>query len=76
MRGTGITPASASNHVGMTPAPCLERALHRVDLVVMGSHGYDNFDAAVRGSVAMAVASEGEVPLLLVQKEEPEVAGH
>lgn len=49
---------------------------HRVDLVVMGSHGYDNFDAAVRGSVAMAVASEGEVPLLLVQKEEPEVAGH
>ena len=39
----------------------------RLDLVVMGSHGYGAFKAAVMGSVATRVAATSDVPLLLVR---------
>lgn len=40
----------------------------KLDLLVMGSHGYGAFKAAVMGSVATRVAHTSEVPLLLVRK--------
>lgn len=39
-----------------------------LDLLVMGSHGYGNFRAAVLGSVAMRIASQSSVPLLIIRK--------
>lgn len=39
----------------------------KLDLLVMGSHGYGAFKAAVMGSVATRVAHVSEVPLLLVR---------
>ena len=39
----------------------------KLDLLVMGSHGYGSFKAAVMGSVATRVAASCEVPLLLVR---------
>lgn len=39
----------------------------KLDLLVMGSHGYGAFKAAVMGSVATRVAHNSEVPLLLVR---------
>ena len=42
----------------------------RLDLVVMGSHGYTNFRSAVMGSVATHVAAQGNVPLLIVRSPE------
>jgi nucleotide-binding universal stress UspA family protein len=39
----------------------------KLDLVVMGSHGYGAFKAAVMGSVATRVAATSDVPLLLVR---------
>ena len=38
-----------------------------LDLVVMGSHGYGNFTAAVLGSTAMKIASSCELPILIVR---------
>lgn len=40
----------------------------KLDLLVMGSHGYGAFKAAVMGSVATRVAHTSDVPLLLVRK--------
>jgi nucleotide-binding universal stress UspA family protein len=40
----------------------------KLDLLVMGSHGYGAFKAAVMGSVATRVAAKSEVPLLLVRR--------
>ncbi len=39
----------------------------RLDLLVMGSHGYGAFKAAVIGSVATRVMAHSKVPLLLVR---------
>ena len=39
----------------------------KLDVLVMGSHGYGAFKAAVMGSVATRVAHSSEVPLLLVR---------
>jgi nucleotide-binding universal stress UspA family protein len=39
----------------------------KLDVLVMGSHGYGAFKAAVMGSVATRVAHMSEVPLLLVR---------
>jgi nucleotide-binding universal stress UspA family protein len=40
----------------------------KLDLLLMGSHGYGAFKAAVLGSVATRVAAISEVPLLLVRR--------
>lgn len=45
-----------------------EYANANLDLVVMGSHGYGNFTAAVLGSTAMHIAASTEVPLLVIRK--------
>ncbi|MFR2198875.1 MAG: universal stress protein [Sutterella wadsworthensis] len=37
------------------------------DMIVMGSHGYSSVSATLLGSVTMTVASECEVPLLIVR---------
>ena len=39
----------------------------KLDLVVMGSHGYSSVSATLLGSVTMTVASECDVPLLIVR---------
>jgi nucleotide-binding universal stress UspA family protein len=39
----------------------------KLDVLVMGSHGYGAFKAAVMGSVATRVAASSDVPLLLVR---------
>lgn len=43
-------------------------ANEHLDLVVMGSHGYGNFTAAVMGSTAMHLAARSEKPLLVIRK--------
>ena len=40
-----------------------------LDFIVMGSHGYGNFKAAVLGSTAMHVAAETEAPILVIRKD-------
>jgi len=40
----------------------------KLDLLVMGSHGYGAFKAAVMGSVATRTAATGDVPLLLIRQ--------
>ena len=42
-------------------------AKERLDLLVLGSHGYGAFKAAVMGSVATRVTAHCTVPLLLVR---------
>ncbi len=37
------------------------------DMVVMGSHGYDNLDAVLLGSVAMRIAAISPLPLLIIR---------
>ncbi len=45
----------------------------RLDLIVMGSHGYTRFKSAVFGSTATHIAAEGNVPLLVIRAaEDPE----
>ncbi len=38
-----------------------------LDILVLGSHGYDNFEAAVLGSVATRIASMAKAPLLIIR---------
>ena len=46
----------------------LDRVLYLdVDMIVMGSHGYSSVSATLLGSVTMTVASECDVPLLIVR---------
>ncbi len=40
-----------------------------LDILVLGSHGYDNFEAAVLGSVATRIASVAKAPLLIIRSE-------
>lgn len=39
-----------------------------LDILVLGSHGYDNFEAAVLGSVATRIASVTKAPLLIIRE--------
>ena len=39
----------------------------KLDIVVMGSHGYGRFKSAVMGSTATRVAAQGDVPILLIR---------
>ena len=53
------------------PAEVLaDYANEHLDLVVMGSHGYGNFTAAVMGSTAMHLAARSEKPLLVIRRPE------
>jgi nucleotide-binding universal stress UspA family protein len=40
----------------------------KLDVVVMGSHGYGRFKAAVMGSTATRIAAESDVPLLIIRQ--------
>ena len=40
----------------------------KLDLVVMGSHGYGRFKSAVMGSTATRIAAKGDVPILLIRR--------
>ena len=40
----------------------------KLNLMVMGSHGYGRFKSAVMGSTAMRLLAKGEVPVLLIRK--------
>ena len=37
-------------------------------MIVMGSHGYGRFKAAVMGSTATRIAATGDVPLLIIRQ--------
>lgn len=53
-----------------SPAQALaDYAKTHCDLVVMGTHGYGNFTAAVLGSTAMKMASEINKPILVVRPQ-------
>ena len=54
-----------SGPAGQTLAQYVEE--ESPDLVVLGSHGYGNFKAALLGSVAMTVASAVGKPLLIIR---------
>ncbi len=43
-------------------------AKDHLDLIVMGSHGYGRFKSALMGSTAMRIASQGNVPILIIRK--------
>lgn len=43
-------------------------AKQHLDLIVMGSHGYGRFKSALMGSTAMRIASQGDVPILIIRK--------
>ncbi len=53
------------------PAESIARyALENLDVLVMGTHGRDNFKAAVMGSVAMYVGAKTSIPILIVPSAE------
>lgn len=39
----------------------------KLDLIVMGSHGYGRFKSAIMGSTATRIAASGDVPLLVIR---------
>ncbi len=43
-------------------------AKKKLDLLVLGSHGYGRFKSAIMGSTAMRIASQGDVPILLIRQ--------
>ena len=43
-------------------------AKKKLDLLVMGSHGYGRFKSAILGSTAMRIASQGDVPILIIRQ--------
>lgn len=40
----------------------------KLDLIIMGSHGYGRFKAAFLGSTATRIAAQGNVPLLIIRQ--------
>ncbi|MDO5531001.1 universal stress protein [Sutterella sp.] len=40
----------------------------KLDMVVMGSHGYGRFKSAIMGSTATRIAASGDVPLLVIRQ--------
>lgn len=66
----GTLPASVTLDYGVgSPVQTIVSAGDKLsaDMVVMGSHGYSSVSATLLGSVTMTVASECEVPLLIVR---------
>ena len=64
---TGVKPKEVclvGNPGDEIAAYCKKRKL---DLLVMGSHGYGRFKAAVMGSTATRIASIADVPLLIIR---------
>lgn len=55
--------------VGDADHALADYANKNLDIVVMGSHGYGNFKAAVLGSTAMHVAALTEAPVLVIRKD-------
>ena len=55
--------------VGDADHALADYANKNLDIVVMGSHGYGNFKAAVLGSTAMHVAALTEAPILVIRKD-------
>lgn len=47
---------------------------NKLDLIVMGSHGYTRFKSAIMGSTATHIAAEGNVPLLIIRAADDESA--
>ena len=43
-------------------------AKKKLDILVMGSHGYGRFKSAIMGSTAMRIASQGDVPILIIRQ--------
>ena len=39
----------------------------KLDIIVMGSHGYGRFKAAIMGSTATRIAATGDVPLIIIR---------
>ncbi len=39
----------------------------KLDIIVMGSHGYGRFKSAIMGSTATRIAASGDVPLLVIR---------
>lgn len=54
--------------VGHPDVVLSDYANKNLDLIVMGSHGYGNFTAAVLGSTAMHIAAKTVAPILVVRK--------
>ena len=67
-KAAGITPKLVSLEGEPGPTIADYATKEPLDLLVMGSHGYGNFRAAVLGSVAMRIASQSSVPLLIIRK--------
>ncbi len=66
--GSGVEPKEVclvGNPGDEIAAYCKKRGL---DILVMGSHGYGRFKAAVMGSTAMRIASIADIPLLIIRK--------
>lgn len=40
----------------------------KLDIIVMGSHGYGRFKSAIMGSTATRIAASGDVPLLVIRQ--------
>jgi nucleotide-binding universal stress UspA family protein len=60
-------PFTEARLVGVAGRQIAAYARRNADLILMGSHGYGGFKAAVLGSVAMQVAASGATPLLIVR---------
>lgn len=43
---------------------------HKLDLLVMGTHGYSRLKSIFMGSTALRVSSEGDIPIVIIQAEE------
>lgn len=63
--GMNVTTKTLYGDVGAVIAHHAEE--ENFDMIVMGSHGYGSVSATLLGSVTMTVASECEVPLLIVR---------
>lgn len=64
-RGMNVATKTLYGAVGEVIAEYAED--ENFDMIVMGSHGYGSVSATLLGSVTMTVASECEVPLLIVR---------
>lgn len=62
--GVAVTPLRLQ---GFPSEAIAEYAKDGLDMVVIGSHGYGNFQSAVLGSTAMHIAAECKVPLLVIR---------
>ena len=63
----GVT-ATEVRLVGPAGDELSRHAKKKLDVLVMGSHGYGAFKSAVMGSVATRVLAHSEIPLLLIRR--------